>query len=140
MIIRNAIEDFRGITEDDWMKKSSPEKWSKKQILGHLIDSALTNLRRFVVTQYAQKQKIVYHQDDWVEIQQYQGADIAEMIALWRLLNLQLIRVINGMPDAKLQNICDTGKTNTEYHTLEFLLGDYITHLIHHLGQITKAV
>lgn len=32
--------------------KPSPGKWSKKEILGHLVDSAGNNLHRFVRGQY----------------------------------------------------------------------------------------
>ena len=137
-IINKSVNEFEDITQEEWIKKPNPSKWSKKQILGHLIDSALTNLRRFVITQYQQKQKIVYHQDEWVEIKNYQEADIGELIELWRLLNLQLVRVINRIPEEKLQNICDTGKEAVAYHSLEFLISDYIVHLKHHLSQIIE--
>ena len=136
IIIENAVEEFKGIADDEWTKKSHPSKWSKKEVLGHLIDSATTNLRRFVITQYEQKQKIVYHQDEWVDLQRYQESDVRNNVELWKLLNLQIVRTIDNIPDTKLQNICDTGKDNAEYHTLQFLIDDYIQHLKHHLGQI----
>jgi len=137
-IVHQSAQEFGNITEKDWNKKPNPDKWSKKQILGHLIDSALTNLRRFVVTQYEQKQKIVYDQDHWVELQKYQEMDVGECIYLWKSLNLQIARVINGIPEAKLQNLCDTGKETAVYHTLEFLIADYIAHMEHHLNQIMQ--
>ncbi len=137
-IINKNVEEFKAIRDDEWIKKSNPSKWSKKEILGHLIDSATTNLRRFVVTQYEQKQKIIYHQDEWVDLQLYQESNIQDNIELWKLLNLQIIRTISNIPNNKLQNICDTGKDSTEYHTLEFLIDDYIKHLKHHLGQIIE--
>ncbi len=136
MIIEESVTAFANMTKDEWIKKNNPTKWSKLQILGHLIDSALTNLRRFVMTQYAPNQKIIYHQDEWVDIQKYQGSDVGELIELWRLLNLQIARVMHAIPDDKLQNLCDTGKGQKKYHTLAFLIADYVEHLKHHLKQI----
>ena len=136
IIIEGSVTAFTSITKDEWFKKSNPSKWSKLQILGHLIDSALTNLRRFVMTQYAPEQKIIYHQDEWVDIQKYQRGDVEELIELWRLLNLQIARVMHTIPDDRLQNLCDTGKDQTEYHSLAFLIADYVEHLKHHLKQI----
>ena len=137
-IINKSVKKFNLILEKDWTKKDSQRKWSKKEILGHLIDSASTNLRRFIITQYEQEQKIVYAQDDWVKIQNYQDSDIQEVIELWKLLNLQIVRTINSIPENKLQYVCDTGKETAEYHTLEFLIADYVVHLKHHLTQITN--
>ena len=59
-IIEESEKLFKNFSDDDWNYRSAPNKWSKKEILGHLIDSALTNLRRFVMTQYLENQNIVY--------------------------------------------------------------------------------
>ena len=76
-ILKNIVEEelhrFAEIYEEDWAYKISPEKWSKKEILGHLCDSALSNIRRFVVTQYKENENIVYDQDFWVKAQNYQN-------------------------------------------------------------------
>ncbi len=135
-ILNNSIEQFKSISEQDWEFKRSPEKWSRKEVVGHLIDSAVTNLRRFVMTQYKPKENIVYHQDEWVQLQNYQAANIQDSIDLWRLLNLQIIRTIDGISHEKLQNLCDTGKEGQELYTLEFLIEDYVSHLKHHLKQV----
>lgn len=129
---------FEKITEEEWGIKSNPEKWSKKEVLGHLIDSALTNLRRFVMTQYVQEQKIIYHQDEWVSLQYYQDANHLELINLWRLLNDQIIRVVKEIPETKREHLCDTGKNGIQLHALEYLVKDYAVHLEHHLNQIMK--
>ncbi|HVE61740.1 MAG TPA: DinB family protein, partial [Chitinophagaceae bacterium] len=113
-------------------------KWSKKEILGHLIDSALTNQRRFIVSQYEQGTKIIYFQDEWVELQFYQTADVNDLIELWRLLNLQIARTVENIPTNKLKNLCDTGRTGYEPHDIDFLITDYITHLRHHLQHIVS--
>lgn len=137
-IINSSLEEFKLIPEEEWTKKPKPEKWSKQEILGHLIDSAMTNIRRFVISQYEQNQKIVYYQDEWVKFQNYQQANLEELITSWKLINIQLARTVNNIPENKLQNICDTGKEVVESHTLEFLIVDYVKHLNHHLNQILQ--
>lgn len=137
MIIDKSLPAFDAISDEDWNLKPSPDKWSKKQILGHLTDSAQTNLRRFVVTQFLPNEKIIYHQDEWVDLQDYQGAEISDVITLWKSLNLQIARTISSIPEGKLQDTCDTGKDSVELHTLDFLITDYIAHMKHHLAQIT---
>lgn len=126
------------VQQPDWHAKPNPAKWSKLEVLGHLVDSAQNNLRRFVVSQYQQNDKIVYSQDDWVKCQKYHQADIGELISLWLLLNKQLVRTLREIPEGKLANTCDTGKEHAQLHTLAFLAEDYIVHLKHHLRQILR--
>ena len=79
--------------ETGYAAKPSPGKWSKKEILGHLIDSAQNNIRRFVVSQYEEKPHIVYAQDEWVKAGGYQQYNTADLIELWQLLNKHLCMV-----------------------------------------------
>lgn len=136
-LVNQAMIDFENISDEAWNDKPQPLKWSKKELLGHLVDSAVNNIRRLVVGQYEQGVKIIYHQDEWVNYQNYQEAAIAEVIMLWKLLNHQISRVIENIPEEKLQNTCDTGKGKIEMHTLSFFIDDYLVHLKYHLNQIT---
>lgn len=136
-LVDQAMIDFENITEKAWNDKPQPSKWSKKELLGHLIDSASNNIRRLIVGQYEQGVKIVYHQDEWVLYHNYQETDIADVKILWKLLNHQICRVIENIPEEKLQNNCDTGKGKTELHTLSYFIEDYVLHLKYHLKQIT---
>ena len=131
-IINEHLVKFDSIGEEVWNAKFSIAKWSKKEILGHLCDSAFNNMRRFVVSQYEENNTIIYRQNEWVALQDYQNADYKDIIELWRLLNEQIVRIIEKMPTEKLQNTCITN----EAHTLQFLIEDYISHLNHHLLQI----
>ncbi|MEP3387582.1 MAG: DinB family protein, partial [Reichenbachiella sp.] len=47
-IIKQSQVQFESISEKDWNNKPSPEKWSKKEVLGHLADSAMNNIHRFI--------------------------------------------------------------------------------------------
>ncbi|MCT4328753.1 DinB family protein [Elizabethkingia anophelis] len=135
-IIDTELKRFEIISEDEWAYKNSPEKWSRKEILGHLCDSAFTNIRRFVVTQYKENENIVYDQDEWVKAQNYQNIPTAEVINLWKSLNYQIVHIVENMPDEVLQRSCDTSKTTPEILTLEVLIKGYIDHLHHHLKTI----
>jgi hypothetical protein len=120
----------------NWNYKAGPNRWSKKEIIGHLIDSAQINLQRFVRSTYTENFKVSYDQIEWVDAQHYIHADIGELLELWRLLNKQIIRVLENYPTDRLQVQCDTGKTSISFHTVEFLAQDYVNHLNHHLNAI----
>lgn len=64
-----------------------------------------------------------------MDAQHYQDANINELIELWRLINSQIITVLNNYPAERLQSACNN-------HTVEFLAADYIDHMRHHLNQI----
>ena len=136
--INNAIFDLFNIDIQsvEWDRKSLLEKWSKKEIVGHLIDSAIINLQRFVRCTFEENFKLIYEQVEWVEDQQYQQADIKELLILWRSLNQQIIRVLKNYPANSLQAQCDNSKTSINLHTVEWLAADYADHLKHHLKQI----
>ncbi|MBV8324873.1 DinB family protein [Chryseobacterium sp.] len=139
-ILKNIIDKellrFQTISEDEWTYKAAPEKWSKKEIIGHLCDSAFTNIRRFVVTQYKENENIVYDQNEWVKAQNYQNVPTTELINLWKALNYQIIHIVENIPDQALTRLCDTTKTTPQAFTLEFIINDYADHLQHHLDTI----
>jgi len=135
--LNDAINDIlnRDINAIDWSRKLTPNKWSKKQIIGHLIDSAQANLQRFVRCTYEEDFKLTYAQDEWVEAAHYQEADINELLGLWKLLNLQIARVLINYPVDRLQVRCDNSKTGQNLQTVEWLAADYVAHMQHHLKQ-----
>ena len=121
----------------DWESKPAPDKWSNKEIIGHLCDSAMINLQRFVRCTYEEKFKLVYEQDEWVAAERYQEMDIENLLELWRLLNLQIARVLEKYPVDRWQIQCDSKKNEVGLHTVEWLSQDYVDHLQHHLNQIS---
>lgn len=131
-LIADCTQRFIQFSESEWSDKPHPAKWSRKEVLGHLIDSALNNHRRFVVGQYDQSQHIVYAQNEWVASQNYQQAHTPDLIVLWRLMNLHIVRILENMPSEAYQHVCDTGKDGPERHTLAWLAEDYVGHLRHH--------
>ena len=135
--LKQTINDIlnRDTEAIDWATKPAPRKWSKKQIIGHLIDSAQVNLQRFVRCTYEENFKLTYEQVEWVDAQHYQDAGIKELLGLWNLLNLQIIRVLENYPAGRLQAQCDNSKTEPSLHTVEWLAADYVAHMQHHLKQ-----
>ena len=120
----------------DWQYKPMPDKWSGKEIIGHLCDSAKINLQRFVRCTYEENFKLTYEQDEWVVAQHYQEMIIDDLLQLWRLLNLQITIVLNNYPAGRLQAQCDNSKKEITLHTVEWLAQDYLEHLERHLKQI----
>ena len=138
--IRNAVADaaanIRKIDEKEFEFKPSDTKWSKKEILGHLCDSAQNNLHRFIRGQYENQPKIVYYQDDWVRVQRYKDYDTEELINFWVALNNHLCRTLDIMTTDNYEKKVDTGKPGVDLHTIQFIADDYLTHMNHHLKQI----
>jgi DinB superfamily len=136
--LEKTLMDFlhTDLLSKNWTYKAGPNKWSKKEIIGHLIDSAQINLQRFVRSTYTENFTLTYDQVEWVDAQHYISADIEELLELWRLLNRQIIRVLENYPTHRLQIQSDTGKTAVCFHTVEHLAQDYVHHLNHHLKSI----
>jgi hypothetical protein len=124
------------ISQDDWNYRSTPGKWSKKEILGHLIDSAANNHQRFVRVQFEENPIITYDQNKWVSTEDYINASSDNLICLWKSYNKHLAHIISVMPKDKYNNCCDIGKEQPV--TIEWIIKDYIRHLEHHLNQIIK--
>lgn len=126
-------KEIKRMSDIDVTKKPSPTKWSKKEILGHLCDSAIMNIERFIKIQYEKQPYVLptYNQNEWVAKQNYQDTPIEEILTLFYVLNKQIIAIINNIPDEKRSYLCDIG--NKELKTLEWLIQDYYDHMEHHL-------
>lgn len=122
------------IDESTFSVKPQPEKWSKKEILGHLIDSATNNHQRFIRGQFEETPKIKYDQNKWNECNAYQNINSKQLISFWVIYNLHLLGVIKHIPSEKLGNKINTGGENDL--TLGFLINDYVEHLEYHLHQL----
>jgi hypothetical protein len=133
--IAQAMPILQSISEKEFSARL-PDKWSKKQILGHLIDSALSNSRRFVLAQYESQPKVDYNADEWVALSNYQHYNKDSLIQLWKLLNEHICIILETMPEDKYENLCDSGYP--ELHTLKWLAEDYVVHLHHHLDQLRE--
>ncbi|MBN2320057.1 MAG: DinB family protein [Acidobacteria bacterium] len=134
-IVTNSTGSLSSLSANEVSFKASPDKWSKKEILGHLIDSAANNHHRFVRAGYnAAADFPPYSQIDWVRIQKYNESEWNDLIALWSACNLHLCHVIERLPEDALSAPCNIGKE--EPVLLEFVIKDYLRHLRHHMEVI----
>jgi hypothetical protein len=148
MKIKNTIVEFERIldetsaklleySEDEAGKRPAPGKWSKKEILGHLIDSAANNHQRFVRMQFENNLRLpAYEQEQWVSSQQYNTIAWNELVRFLEAYNLHLLHVLRHVNPEKLSNTATIG--NHDEMTLEFIIEDYVGHLKHHLDQIIE--
>ncbi len=121
-------------------------KWSPKEIIGHLIDSASNNHQRFISAQF--KDDLIfdgYQQDDWVRVQNYQQEEWKQLVTLWRSFNLHILHTVGQIPVAILikehahHNLDERAFKpfpKNEPATLEYFIIDYVNHMKHHLRQI----
>src|ERR1700755_2332711 len=93
-IIRVYGRRLEALSEETYNWRPSPEKWSKREILGHLIDSAQNNIRRFIVAQYEETPTILYNQDAWVNFTAYRDYPIPGLVSLWNGLNKHIVQIL----------------------------------------------
>ena len=130
--VPRRLVDF---AEDAVARKPAPNRWSKKEILGHLIDSAANNHQRFVRAQGTPRLEIPsYEQEFWVATQAYATESWPDLVNLWLLFNRHLLHVVKAMPAATLSNELVIGGRPAV--TLEALVGDYLRHVDNHVAQL----
>jgi hypothetical protein len=119
----------------DTTARPSENKWAKKEILGHLLDSASNNHQRFVrATLQGSLTFPGYDQEKLVELQRFADVDWNFLVDFWAAYNRFLAHVINSLPAEAAQITCNIG--NNKPATLEWIAADYVAHLKHHLNQI----
>jgi hypothetical protein len=133
--VNKAKPELLKITPEAAAIKLRPDKWSKKEIIGHLIDSASNNHQRFVrAAQNLAADFPRYNQNSWVEVQCYNELDWQNLIELFYYFNIHLSSIIDFLPENALLNPINIGKENPV--TLEFVITDYLRHLKHHVEQL----
>jgi hypothetical protein len=143
--VEDALPELLAISDAEAARPPAPGKWSRKEIVGHLIDSAGNNHQRFVRAQLQDSLVFPgYEQDDWVRVQRYQERPWRELVELWRALNLHLARVIEATPERERMRPRDEHNLDTiafarlppgRRATLDWFQHDYVAHLRHHLEQ-----
>lgn len=130
-----VLPQLQKITDAEASVKPRPEKWSPKEIMGHLIDSACNNQQKFVRTMQQPHLNFVgYKQDDWVVLQKYNDANWLEIINIWVAYNRQIAHIIETVDPSVLRHTISI--EGSEPFTLQFIMTDYAEHLKHHLRQV----
>ena len=145
-IVGDTAPELALIAAEDFAHKDHPNQWSKKEVLGHLIDSAYNNHQRFLrATTQTDFIFQGYDQDQWVKQNNYQNRPQEEVIDTWVTVNQHLAVLLEGLPIALLHqettqhnfhNICMHRPKAGETSSLAYLIWDYLVHLVHHLAQI----
>ena len=143
-----ALPKLRAVSEPQSAAPRAPGKWSPREVLGHLIDSASNNHQRFVRARFQEDLVFPgYVQDEWVRHQNYREEPWADLVELWRLYNLHLARVMDEIPEElwrretrkhTFDKILMVTVPAGEPATLEHLRRDYVAHLQHHVEQVTE--
>lgn len=147
--IAAAEPELRSISDTDSARHPSPGKWSPRQIVGHLIDSASNNHQRFVRAVWQDDMVFpAYAQEQWVKLQAYDIAPWPDLIALWAAYNRHLARVMELVPAESrlrvrerhnLDRIAMRAPRSRSEATLDYFMRDYVNHLEMHLRQILGA-
>jgi hypothetical protein len=151
--LRSVVEEARPrlarIAEVASAREPAPGKWSPREIIGHLIDSAQNNHGRFVRAQLSDDLVFSgYTQNDWVRLQRYNKREWSALVDLWAAYNIHLAHVIAHIPAEiaerprhkhNLNELAWQTVPADSPATLAYFMADYIGHLEHHLRQIWAA-
>jgi hypothetical protein len=119
----------------DTSTRPAPDKWAKKEILGHLLDSASNNHQRFVRAALQGNLAFPgYEQNALVDLENFAEIDWNFLVDFWASYNRFLAHVLGQLPEEAAKITCSIG--NNPQATLEWIAGDYVAHLKHHLNQI----
>jgi hypothetical protein len=144
--LRRATPALMALEDAATTRRPAPGKWSPREIIGHLVDSASNNHQRFV--RFRERDDLVvegYEQDAWVAAQRYQDAPWAELVLLWSTYNRHLARLMAAMPTADRDRVRHDHNLHLRAFrpvpadspvTLGYFMNDYVEHLEHHLGQL----
>ncbi|HVQ36956.1 MAG TPA: DinB family protein [Pyrinomonadaceae bacterium] len=144
--LETASARLNDISEAQSGVPRSAGKWSPREIIGHLIDSATNNHQRFVRAQFTEDLVFAgYEQENWVRVQNYQGERWEDLVQLWKLYNQHIVHLVSLIPEEtrtrlrskhNLHQIASELLSENEPVTLDFFIRDYLDHMKKHLGQI----
>ncbi len=148
--IADAVPRLGQLSDQEAGQPRAIDKWSPKQVIGHLIDSASNNHQRFVRANFSDDLIFPgYEQESWVRLGRYADAPWVSLTTLCRELNLQIARVMEATP----AEVMSAPRTRHNLHqlawhpipedepaTLGYFMSDYVDHLEHHLQQILEEM
>lgn len=112
--------------------------WTRKQIVGHLIDSAANNRQRFV--RAATEGSFAgpnYAQEPWVAAHGYALQPWATLLRWWEVEHEILAAVVDQISAERFEASCAVGDDAPV--SLRFLIEDYLHHQRWHLAQLASV-
>ncbi|MDQ6676085.1 MAG: DinB family protein [Acidobacteriota bacterium] len=138
MLAQIVADEYRSlmlVSESDAAEKRPTGGWTRKQELGHLIDSAANNHNRIVRAALdGEYSGPGYEQDRWVDLHGYAGLPWLRIVNFWRDYNLLLADVIERVSIEALVSACMI--SGAPPVTLGYLIEDYIVHMRHHVDHV----
>jgi galactose-1-phosphate uridylyltransferase len=134
-VVEEALVSLWSIGDEEAAERRASDKWSRKQILGHLLDSETNNRQRIVRAQSVEELVLPgYDQEAWVRAHGYAERPWSELVELWRANNRNLAELIRRVPEAAASVPCRIGGGLPM--TLQAIVVDYLRHMRHHLAQL----
>jgi hypothetical protein len=138
-VLAAGTQRLSSLTPQVAAQRPQPGAWSKKEELGHLIDSAINNYPRIIRVQREDAPALPGdEQDAWVELQGYDDRHWAQLISLWTALNAHMLAAARRIPADALARTCTIA--GGQPITLGFVIEDYVDHMVHHLEHIGIAI
>jgi DinB superfamily len=133
--VATALPRLRALTDVRAGESRGAGKWVRKEILGHLIDSAANNQQRFVRARFSDPFTWPgYDQNAWVAAHGYSDRAWTDLVDLWAGMNAQVAAAMESVPADRLATSCVIGGDPPA--TLDWWMHDYVRHMRHHLAQI----
>jgi hypothetical protein len=135
------FKKYKDLDNEITSKRLSADKWTLKEIMGHLIDSASNNHQRFVRLQIVNELIFPgYGKDNskWLEIEKHNEMNFSDIILLWKQYNVLIGNIIKEVDDSKLENYWI--KSDGDKVTLKDLMIDYVRHLKDHVRHFEQTL
>ncbi|SHM79006.1 DinB superfamily protein [Chitinophaga jiangningensis] len=133
-ILHQVPAQLSAFSSEEWNTPYGPGKWNKKQVIGHLIDSAVNNHQRFVRIQFEDTPVIRYAQEEWNQYSYHRLQNERLLLQTWIAHNTFLLALLQQIPEAALERTGIGGEGKP--FTLAYIVDDYVDHMEHHLKQI----
>jgi len=132
-LVLALYEKYRETDETKASVHLGEEKWSIKEIFGHLVDSAANNYQRFLRLQEEEELIFPGYDYNWIKLVPYNSYPFNSILELWKQYNLLLCHIIENLNEDSLGNVW---KTEEGDKSLSFLVNDYMVHMKYHMEHL----
>jgi hypothetical protein len=136
---RSGLEEIRSalhsIPAERANERWRADGWTRKEVVGHMLDSAANNRQRFVrAAIHGHYEGPTYAQHDWVRAHGYAEQSWETLLRWWDVEHEILASAVDRIQENRLEAECVVGGEAPV--TLRFLIEDYLRHQRHHVEQL----